>query len=266
MKTLFLALLVPTVANAALVFTPQKFNVATARALVVIHGCLQSAESMALGTGFNQIAEDHNLIVIYPQVPTGSNPLGCWSWFLPDNQRADKGQLKTVMDEVRSLKAIYKVKGDTFVAGVSSGGAIVSGLIACFPKEFKGAAIHSGPSYALAADASSADRVLKDGPPAAAPKTPCKTKDFTGKLIVIQGEVDPVVNPDHAKRITQDFSGSKSKLVSVPGLDHAWSGYVINLRYSAQVGPASKNPTELPFFSEEGPSATNLIWDYFSAK
>src|SRR5688572_30729732 len=102
---IFTGLLLQTnLAQAALVYTPTKLKPQSANLVVVIHGCLQSAESMALGTGWNQIADENNLVILYPQVPADSNPLNCWSWYLPENQRADTGQLKILRDEIQSLR------------------------------------------------------------------------------------------------------------------------------------------------------------------
>ncbi len=253
--------------------------------MVVVHGCLQSAESMSLGTGFNLIAEKENLIVLYPQVTPQTHPLDCWSWYDPRNQRSDLGQLKQIMDEIRSVKSRYGIpNADVYAAGISSGGAMVAGLLACFPSEFKGAAVHSGPSYALAQDVKSAERVLKSGPPTGA--GPCRPSDFMGKILVIQGEADSVVHPSHAERVIRDFAGPsgpgavtigrengllytttdyghRGRVIRVKGLGHAWPGYAENLRHRKLTGPKGPIPTHIPFFTDQGPNATRLIWEFF---
>ena len=285
------AVALPQVGAAALIYKPKRLDRAKASLVVVVHGCLQSPESMALGTGWNEIADANNLVVLYPQVPAGSNPLGCWSWYLPEHQRADSGQLKTLRDEIAAVKREQQIlRAPVFLAGMSSGGATVAGLIACFPKEFAGGAIHSAPSYALAATLPEAEKILKEGPPTARPEAPCKPRDFRGSLIVLHGAGDVGVHPLHAQQVVSDFigltkageekqlvagelryaltdftaeHGGKGRLVMIEGLPHAWSGYGTNLRYSAFVGPTGKFPTQLPFFSATGPSATNLIWEFF---
>ncbi|MGE4131875.1 MAG: PHB depolymerase family esterase [Bdellovibrionales bacterium] len=271
--------LISDVATAALVYKPTTFDPATAQVVVVIHGCLQSGESMAMGAGFNLIADKNNLLVIYPQVPDG-HPLGCWSWYLPENQRSDGGQLKSVHDLVRATIQAEKMSDPrVHLVGISSGGATVAGLLACFPNDYKSAAIHSAPSYALATDAASAEVVLRDGPKRET-LGPCHPQEFNGRLIVVQGSADAVVNPRHAERWMKDFLGAdqpaktnrvsdlggrytqsdyvgrgRGRIIKVDGLGHAWSGSKANLRYP-------KLPTTIPFFSSTGPEATRLMWDY----
>lgn len=279
---------------ASLVYIPSHFEPSTAKMIVVIHGCLQSAESMALGTGWNQIADRNNLAVLYPQVPEGTHPLGCWGWYLPENQRRDSGQLKGIADEIKSTVKTLKLKApDIYLAGLSSGAATVGGLLACYPKMFKAGALHSGPSYGLAQTLQDADRVLRDGPGVGAVRAPCHPRDFGGSILVIQGDADKVVNPQNGLRVISDFLGtavavSKSeeneqgrayavsdyrsegsatgRLVMVKGLGHAWSGSVANLRFAALLGPKGQIPTTVPFFSEQGPSATNMMWEFFLKK
>lgn len=243
--------------HADLVYTPSRFDPDKAGLVVVLHGCLQSAESMALGTGWNQIADDQNLAILYPQVPKNSHPLNCWAWYRTENQRADSGQLKDVADRILATQKSLNLKAPrVFVTGLSSGAATAAGLLACFPHLFTAGALHSGPSYGLAANEQEAQKVLRDGPPAKSVELPCQPKNFHGELLVIQGTQDKVVHPLHGARIIKDFGG-KGRLVMVSGLDHAWSGYTSTL------GPHGKFPTRLPFFSEIGPSATDLIWDFF---
>lgn len=281
-------------AKATLVYTPAAFKPEKARLLVVIHGCLQSPESMAMGSGWDRIADRENLVVLYPKSPEGTHPIDCWNWFLPENQRADSGQLKSIMDEIQSVKRSLRLKNpEQFVAGISSGGVTVAGLLACFPKAFKAGAVVAGPSYGLVKNLEEAEMILKEGPGETPTNGPCKPRDFHGSLLVIQGSADPVVNPRHATRLIRDFIGSgepastrqlkdgetsysvsdflaspgkgsaRGRLVLVEGLGHAWPGLSAHLKHAQLLGPKGKAPTAVPFFSDPGPSATTLIWDYF---
>jgi len=273
-------------------FVPTKMNPKTVKVLVVLHGCLESGETIALGAGWDQIAEDNNMVVIYPQVPEGSNLLGCWNWYMPANQTATSGQLRLVMDQIEStIKLLGLSQPDLYVTGISAGATTAAGLMACFPRAFKAGALHSGPSYGLAKTLAQAEKILREGPPSDSLVNDCRPQDFAGSLIVIQGTADAVVNPSHALRAIQDFMGvtnpdqskdltdgdlnyrvsdfkasgnRRARLVSIEGLPHAWSGFVANLKYSALVGPHGKYPTTVPFFSDKGPSATNLIWSFFT--
>lgn len=47
--------------------------------VVMLHGCTQTAEDFAIGTGMNALAEEHGFVVIYPQQSRGDNARSCWN-------------------------------------------------------------------------------------------------------------------------------------------------------------------------------------------
>ncbi len=267
-------------AFAMLVYMPKNFRASTADVVAVIHGCLQSAEAMALGTRFNRMADERNWLVIYPQVPKG-NPIDCWSWYLPENQAPDSGELNLVYDQIEQARSRFRVRGHAFLAGISSGGATVAGLIACFPQAFTAAAIHSAPGYGLASTAEESKAVLEHGPSFAKPnQAPCSPSRYNGRVMVMHGMGDRVVHPAHAENIVEMtlkgrpvviektvgtskglrydhfkyFEGSVrvADLIKIDVLGHAWSG---------------SHPTNLPYFDTRGPDATQMFADFFvSAK
>lgn len=291
---LVLALLVGAQsALASLLYIPENLNKETARVVVVIHGCLQSAEAMAAGTGWNGIADKNNLVIIYPQVPEGTNGLNCWSWYLPENQTAKSGQLKTIADDVKiNIARLQLPAPQVFATGISSGGAMVAGLAACFPKDFAAVAIHSAPVYGQAKNLEQGNDLLKNGPPRRGEtRVDCHPKDFAKPLLVVQGLRDNVVNPRNAQALMTSFLSGAVKeneterkvdgvafaqtdyfkdknfvgrLIKIPHLAHAWSGYEKNLRNSPYINSKSAMPTSLPFFATEGPSSTDLIWEFFT--
>lgn len=268
------------ISYATLIHVPQNLDRNKAKIVVVIHGCLQTPESMALGSEWGLIAEKNDLVLIYPRVPEGSNPISCWNWYLAENQRRESGQLKTIMDDVLSIKNNLKLKNaPVFVTGISSGAITASGLLACFPQEFKAGAIHSGASYGLASSLAEAEKVLKEGPPQSLPRLSCQSSDYSGSILVIHGTSDAVVNPQHAIRVIADFIGktdptskkdfkdgglsytmtdylsdksTKGRLIMIQGLSHEWPGFKPQLT------------TKVPFFTDKGPSSTQLIWSFFS--
>ena len=54
---------------------------------VVFHGCKQTINDIQMqyveNTGYNEIAEDNGIVILYPQavVTTSINPNGCWDWW-----------------------------------------------------------------------------------------------------------------------------------------------------------------------------------------
>src|SRR5438309_522499 len=63
------------------VYQPSGYTGATAVPLVVyLHGCTEQVPNVAIGTRWNQQAEQNNFIVLYPQQSTAANSLQCWNW------------------------------------------------------------------------------------------------------------------------------------------------------------------------------------------
>lgn len=293
---LFVAFLVfvvtPPKARAALVYVPKDFRAPSARIVVVVHGCLQSAESMALGSGWDRLADRENLLIVYPQVDPASHELNCWSWFDRRNQEAESGQLRSIMNDIRDAQRRYGLaRAPVYAAGISSGAATIAGLLACYPRMFTAGAMHSGPPYGRATTEDEGKLLLLNAPvPGSLVRAPCDPRAFRGRLLVLQGASDSVVNPRNARAAIVDFFGTlpefsrrseangatfeevsfgegvpRAKLIMVEGLDHAWSGYNLNLSLAHLVGPGRAFPTHVPFFAPKGPSATDAIWDFFRA-
>lgn len=273
-----------------LLYLPSKLNPATAKMVVVFHGCMQTSEAMAQGTGWNWIAERENLVIFYPQLKLGTNVGECWNWFEPKDQGRD-GELLYLRNEIVELKNHLGMGlAPVFLTGISSGGTMVSGLLACFPKDFEAGAIHSAPLYGSAQNFKDSFKVLKKGPPDVLPPRPCNPKDFKGRVLVFHGSDDDIVHPLHARMHIIDFFGDrlfelrrldrtnglgywvvsyidddanvKGQLVYIGDLPHAWSGFNLSQRLPKRI----IEDTELPFFYDEGPSATEMMWTFFSGK
>lgn len=278
LKFLILAVMAfPAALRASTFYKPSSFDSKSGRLIIVLHGCLQDSEVMMKRTGWNQLADQSNFSVLYPDAPPRSNPANCWNWFLPENQKRGEGQLAVLADEIQKLQKTHQIPAArTFITGLSSGAVTASGLLACYPELFAGGALHSGPAYGSAQSLPEAEKVLKEGPLLKARVLFCDPKVFQGGLMVLQGLADEVVNPLHAKRIIKDFRGvdslpfvekreatglayqvflasdGRTKLILVDGLGHAWSGYS---------GPRALPPPR--YFSKKGPIATEEMWTFF---
>ena len=60
--------------------------------VIMLHGCSQSADDFATGSGMNQRARDDGFFALFPQQSRRANPTGCWNWFLPEHQRRGNGE------------------------------------------------------------------------------------------------------------------------------------------------------------------------------
>jgi poly(hydroxyalkanoate) depolymerase family esterase len=174
------------------VYTPPGYQVGTrTRLLVMLHGCTQTPRVSALGTQWNDLADEHNIIVVYPgqilQIPENAirgsarsltrdqfgrcwrdgNGDHCWNWYLPEHQARDVGEPAIIAGITRAVMANtdkWTINPScVYVAGMSAGGAMAVILGATYPELFSGVAVHSGLEYQAATDLLGAVRALTQG-------------------------------------------------------------------------------------------------------
>jgi poly(3-hydroxybutyrate) depolymerase len=71
------------------IYVPKSCETKTCKVHLVFHGCLQGATEIGdeyyRTTGYNELADTNNIIVLYPQAkrskPVPLNPQGCWDWW-----------------------------------------------------------------------------------------------------------------------------------------------------------------------------------------
>ncbi len=231
-------------------------------AVMMLHGCTQTAEDFAIGTGMNALAEAHRLIVVYPQQSRGDNAQSCWNWFSPGDQRHGRGEPAILAGIAQGVMDEFGVpRARSFVAGLSAGAAMAVILGATYGKTFAAVGAHSGLPLGAAKDVPSAFAAMAGNgaePPAAA----------TGaRTIVFHGAADSTVHPVNGTRIVRqaldggarqtiehETRGTKSgrafsrRIVmagDVPELEHwtierlghAWSGGQPGGSYADPKGP-----------------------------
>ncbi|MGH3695922.1 MAG: extracellular catalytic domain type 1 short-chain-length polyhydroxyalkanoate depolymerase [Pseudonocardiaceae bacterium] len=176
------------------VYTPASYTVGTSvPLLVMLHGCSQTPRGSAIGTQWNDLADEHNMVVVYPgqtiqvlenaKVGSGEqvaeaqlgqcwndgNGDNCWNWFLPAHQARDAGEPAIIAGIARAVMADTEQwtidPGRVYVAGMSAGGGMAVIMGATYPDLFSGVAVHSGLEYKAATDGTGAFQVLLRGGP-----------------------------------------------------------------------------------------------------
>lgn len=120
-----------------IIHVPASYNASTPHELVfVLHGGTGSALGMMLFTGFNQVSDTANFIVVYPQgIFTGpnlsGNPGHHWAdgrmTTIPDVQGID--DVDFISNLIATISTEYNVDSDRiYAAGISNGGFMVQRL------------------------------------------------------------------------------------------------------------------------------------------
>jgi poly(hydroxyalkanoate) depolymerase family esterase len=183
--------------------------------VVMMHGCTQSAEDFAVGTGMNAHAEAAGCLVVYPDQPSTANPQRCWNWFDPKDQRRGSGEPSIIVGIVRRVMGGHDVDPRRIhVAGLSAGGAAAAVLGALHPELFASVGVHSGLPFGAARDLPSALAAMRQGAPAGAGGRMAAAPPPT---IVFHGDRDTTVHPRNADAIVEQAITGRRGVRSVEG-------------------------------------------------
>lgn len=234
--------------------------------IVMLHGCTQTHADFARGTGMNDLAETHRLIVAYPQQSRGDNAQSCWNWFSSGDQRRGRGEPEILARMARHLAGVHAVPQDrVFVAGLSAGAAMAVILGQTHPDIFAAVGAHSGLPFGAARDVPGAFTAMNG---TARPEGSGRRAAAATPTIVFHGSADKTVHPLNGDRIAADTlaAGPEQTLFDrrtgktagraytcestatedgrvllehwvIEGLGHAWSGGRAGGSYADPLGP-----------------------------
>ncbi len=247
-------------------YVPASATAGVTGIVVMLHGCTQTAEDFAIGTGMNTLAEEHGFVVIYPQQSRGDNAQSCWNWFSRGDQRRERGEPAILAGITRAAMAEHGIaRNRTFVAGLSAGAAMAVILGETYPDVFSAVGAHSGLPFGAAKDVATAFGAMAGTGPD--PVT-SHANSTAPRTIVFHGAADSTVHPSNAERIARhamdrgspqtietDERGNVSgrsfhrrittgadgsvelEYWVVDGLGHAWSGGRAGGSYTDAKGP-----------------------------
>ena len=257
-------------------YVPASYRGEAVPLVVMLHGCTQSPDDFAAGTGMNDAAERSGCLVVYPGQPAKAQAQKCWKWFSEGDQLRDQGEPSLIAGITRRVMAEYAVDPRrVFVAGLSAGGAAAAIMGATYPELYAAIGVHSGLACGSARDLHSALAVMKRGMDSA----PLPHSGRTVPSIVFHGELDTTVSPqngddvvaqaiggaglrrsmqirrsDNGRECTQTrFTDDTGRVVTeqwlIHGAGHAWSGGRAAGTYTDPLGPDATTEM-LRFFNE----------------
>jgi poly(hydroxyalkanoate) depolymerase family esterase len=251
------------------VYLPARYSGQALPLVVMLHGCKQTPDEFAAGTGMNRLADELNFLVVYPAQTWTANYSRCWNWFRPRDQQRDGGEPSLIAGITRQVIARYRAdRRRVYVAGLSAGGAMAAIMATTYPDLYAAAGIHSGLPYASARDAASAIVAMRGlrSPGGALPALP---------TIVFHGDRDGTVHHrdgdygnglEHLRSETGQtggraytrtfYGGGKSRVEHwlVHGAGHAWYGGNPDADYADVKGPNAAREMLRFFLESPAPS------------
>lgn len=170
--------------------------------VVMLHGCGQDAADFALGTGMNELAEQSQCLVLYPEQSTQVSWNRCWNWYDQAHHERDEGEPALIAALTRSIIADYDVDAACVsIAGLSSGGAMAVIMGRTYPDLFKAVGCHSGLPHRSATSSTSAISAMRDGSDLSAAKQTVPMASIP--VIVFHGDVDHTVHQKNSADVVQ---------------------------------------------------------------
>lgn len=248
--------------------------------VVMLHGCTQTPDDFATGTGMNSLAEERQFFALYPAQTPAANGSRCWNWFKRSDQQRDRGEPAIIAGMTREVMDRYRVDaGQVYLAGLSAGGAMAAVMGATWPDLYAAIGVHSGLAFGSAHDVPSAFAAMRGTPLSAPGSTPQAA--FALPVIVFHGDRDTTVHQRNGEQVISQAAvpdaGSSKNTVSVeqgqvPG-GHAYTrtvqtdptGRVIREHWLVHgAGHAwSGGSTRGSYTDPKGPDATRAMIRFF---
>ncbi|WP_281966827.1 extracellular catalytic domain type 1 short-chain-length polyhydroxyalkanoate depolymerase [Roseovarius nanhaiticus] len=251
-------------ARAYRTYIPASAQKGAAGLVIMLHGCTQTPEDFAIGTGMNTHAERHRRIIIYPEQSRGANAQTCWNWFSRGDQGRGRGEPEIIAGLTSRVMKQHGIEpAQTFVAGLSAGAAMAVILGYAYPDIFGAVGAHSGLPLGAAQDVPSAFSAMA-GQAANLARAPGPA----ARTIILHGDADQTVHPLNGAAIARmaetsaqgtttqfdrpgeaagrryhrsltinEAGQSVSEHWTIQGLGHAWSGGQPGGSYTDPAGP-----------------------------
>ena len=196
-------------------YTPPGSDAATKMPLVVVlHGCLQSANIVAKQTGWNKLADKYGFRVLYPQQRLVNNPMGCYCIYNKDDIEKGKGEDYSIKQMIDETERTYQTDSTKiFVTGLSAGALMAVSMMADYPETFNAGAVFAGAAYKSVTNIWTGLLTsygwLARSPAKWAKLVHDQNPDYTGtypRMIIYQGKMDVVVNKNNGKQLVKQWT------------------------------------------------------------
>ena len=195
-------------------------------AVVVLHGCSQTAAGFDIGSGWSKLAEANGFILICPEQRRANNDQTCFSWFRPEDVTRGRGEVASVSEMIDwAVDNLAVDPASVFICGLSAGGAMTAAMLATYPERFAGGAIIAGLPYGAASSVSEAMDAMFVGKVRDAPKWGDQVRNASNhsarwpKVAIWHGTGDTVVRPINAGELVKQWTNVHEIGAGQPEID-----------------------------------------------
>jgi poly(hydroxyalkanoate) depolymerase family esterase len=201
-------------------YIPSGYDGQAVPLIVMLHGCTQSPDDFAAGTGMNAAAEEETCLVAYPAQTKAANMSKCWNWFNAGDQRRDQGEPSLIAGITREIMQRYSVDPRrVYVAGLSAGGAAAAIMGNAYPDLYAAIGVHSGLACGAARDVPSAFAAMRRGGAGGVRRASEGSDASKGRrvvpAIVFHGDRDTTVHPRNGDEIVAQSARATSLAMRV---------------------------------------------------
>ena len=189
-------------------FVPSGYTGDALPLVVMLHGCTQSPDDFAAGTGMNNLAEEQTFLVAYPAQARSANVSNCWNWFNTANQKHGQGEPSLIAGITGQIMRDFAVQpGSVYIAGLSAGGAAAAVMGSAYKELYAAIGVHSGLPCGAASDMTSALTAMRQG----GTVHPAGKSGGSARIIptiVFHGDQDATVNVVNGSQVIAQSKGA----------------------------------------------------------
>ena len=181
--------------------------------VVALHGCTQTAEVYAHGTGWRDLADRGGFALLLPEQRRANNANQCFNWFQPDDIARDRGELASIRAMIDHMVTTNHIDPERiYITGLSAGGAMAAAALAACPELFAGGAVIAGLPYGCAANVSEALDRMFNGRPVSAAALGDAARAASGRdtawpaMQIWHGTADRTVSPVNAQELVKQWT------------------------------------------------------------
>jgi len=176
---------------------------------------LQSAQSAADLTGWNELASKYGFVMLYPQQQWKNNSGLCFNWFRRKDIKKGRGECESVYQMIHYMMKQYKVNYEKiFITGLSAGAAMSVVMLSTHPEMFRKGVVFAGGPYGVAKNPIAASHYMLGIKPVNKKKLSKKVMkmnpQYSGdypSLVIYQGMSDQVSGRRNTRHLTAQWKG-----------------------------------------------------------